>query len=112
MGPGLIASSTPSASTLSPLATAGTLALIGVYPPAAEHFPIGMAMNKNITMRMGNCNHRRYVPELVELVRTGAVRPSEIISQIGDLQGALDAYETFDQRHEGWHKVILDPRAG
>ena len=94
------------------LAAAGTLALIGVYPPAAEHFPIGMAMNKNITMRMGNCNHRRYVPELVELVRTGAVRPSEIISQIGDLQGALNAYETFDQRHEGWHKVILDPRAG
>lgn len=91
------------------LAPAGTLALIGVYPPAAEHFPIGQAMNKNITIKMGNCNHRRYVPELVELVRAGVVRPSEIITQIDDLQGAIDAYETFDQRREGWHKVVLDP---
>ena len=94
------------------LAPAGTLSLIGVYPPAAEHFPIGLAMNKNITMRMGNCNHRRYVPELVELVRTGAVRPSAIITQIDELQGAVEAYETFDRRREGWHKVVLDPSAG
>ena len=91
------------------LAKAGTLSLIGVYPPAAEHFPIGMAMNKNITMRMGNCNHRRYIPELVELVRSGVVRPSGLITQVDDMTGAIDAYETFDQRREGWHKVVLDP---
>ncbi len=91
------------------IAKAGTLGIIGVYPPAAERFPIGMAMNKNLTLKMGNCNHRRYVPELVELVRSGAVRPANVISQIGDLAGAIDAYETFDQRADGWHKVALDP---
>jgi threonine dehydrogenase-like Zn-dependent dehydrogenase len=93
------------------LAKAGTLSLIGVYPPSAEHFPIGMAMNKNITMQMGNCNHRRYVPELVDLVRSGVVRPSELITQVDDLPNAVDAYEAFDQRREGWHKVVLDPAA-
>jgi threonine dehydrogenase-like Zn-dependent dehydrogenase len=93
------------------VAKAGTIALIGVYPPAAEHFPIGIAMNKNLTLRMGNCNHRRYVPELVELVRSGAVRPSQLISQVGDLTGAIEAFETFDQRREGWHKVVLDPES-
>jgi threonine dehydrogenase-like Zn-dependent dehydrogenase len=91
------------------IAKAGTLGIIGVYPPAAEHFPIGMAMNKNLTLRMGNCNHRRYVPELIELVRSGAVSPANVISQIGELTNAIDAYETFDQRAEGWHKVALDP---
>jgi threonine dehydrogenase-like Zn-dependent dehydrogenase len=93
------------------VAKAGTIALIGVYPPAAEHFPIGIAMNKNLTLRMGNCNHRRYVPELVELVRSGAVRPSQLISQVGDLTGAIEAFETFDQRRGGWHKVVLDPES-
>ena len=29
-------------------------------------------MNKNLTLKMGNCNHRKYIPQLVELVRTGA----------------------------------------
>ena len=91
------------------IAKAGTLSLIGVYAPAAEHFPIGMAMNKNLTIQMGNANHRRYVPELIELVRSGAVRPAEIITQVNDITGAVDAYETFDQRREGWHKVVLDP---
>jgi threonine dehydrogenase-like Zn-dependent dehydrogenase len=91
------------------IAKAGTLGIIGVYPPAAEHFPIGMAMNKNLTLKMGNCNHRRYVPELVELVRSGVVSPSNVISQIGDLTDAIDAYESFDQRAGGWHKVALDP---
>jgi threonine dehydrogenase-like Zn-dependent dehydrogenase len=91
------------------VAKAGTIAIIGVYPPGAEHFPIGMAMNKNLTIQAGNCNHRKYVPELVELVRSGAVRPSQVLTQVDDLTGAIDAYEAFDERREGWHKVALDP---
>jgi hypothetical protein len=54
---------------------AGTLGIIGVYPPQAQAFPIGQAMNKNLTVKMGNCNHRRYIPELVTMTRTGAVDP-------------------------------------
>jgi threonine dehydrogenase-like Zn-dependent dehydrogenase len=46
------------------LAKAGTLAIIGVYPPTARRFPIGMAMNKNLSLRMGNCPHRKYLPLL------------------------------------------------
>lgn len=93
------------------LAKAGTLSIVGVYAPADEHFPIGMAMNKNLTIKTGNCNRRKYVPELVALVRAGVVSPSNVISQIGELQGAIEAYEAFDQRREGWHKVVLDPSA-
>jgi threonine dehydrogenase-like Zn-dependent dehydrogenase len=91
------------------VAKAGTIAIIGVYPPQAEHFPIGIVMNKNLTVQAGNCNHRKYVPELVELVRSGAVRPSEILTQVEDLTGAIDAYDKFDQRQDGWRKVALDP---
>lgn len=91
------------------IAPAGTLAVIGVYPPQAEHFPIGVAMGRNLTINAGNCNHRKYVPELVELVRSGVVRPSEILTQVDDVAGAVDAYEAFDERRAGWHKVALDP---
>jgi threonine dehydrogenase-like Zn-dependent dehydrogenase len=91
------------------VAKAGSIAIIGVYPPAAEHFPIGTMMNKSLTVQAGNCNHRKYVPELIELVRTGAVRPSEIITQVEELTGAIEAYDSFDKRAEGWHKVVLDP---
>lgn len=91
------------------LAKAGTLSIIGVYPPTMNTFPIGQAMNKNLTINMGNCNHRRYVPHLVELVRTGAIDPVQILTQVEPLTDALEAYKAFDQRQPGWIKVELQP---
>lgn len=93
------------------LAKAGTLAIIGVYPPTMSSFPIGAAMNKNLTLKMGNCNHRRYIPELLELVRTGAVDPAAILTEHEPLVSAVEAYEQFDRRQPGWLKVELQPAA-
>lgn len=92
------------------LAKAGTLGIIGVYPQTVESFPIGMAMNKNLTIKMGNCNHRKYIPELIELVRTGALDPSAILSQQRALENVIDAFKSFDKREPGWIKVELDPQ--
>ncbi|MFL9912970.1 glutathione-dependent formaldehyde dehydrogenase [Paraburkholderia fungorum] len=93
------------------LAKAGTLSIIGVYPPTDSFFPIGMAMNKNLTIRMGNCNHRRYVPQLVEMVRTGKIDPSKILTQCESMTNAIDAFKAFDERQPGWIKVELKPSA-
>lgn len=93
------------------LAKAGTLAIIGVYPPAARSFPIGMAMGKNLTITMGNCNHRRYIPELVKRVRTRALVPSAILTRREPLMSAVEAFKAFDRREPGWLKVALLPTA-
>jgi threonine dehydrogenase-like Zn-dependent dehydrogenase len=93
------------------LAKAGTLSIIGVYPEVARSFPIGQAMNKNLTIQMGNCNHRKYIPQLVSLVVEGAIDPSDILTQVQPMASALEAYEHFDRREEGWTKVMLEPSA-
>ncbi len=89
------------------LAKAGTLAVVGVYGDAARHFPIGAAMNKNLTINMGNCNHKKYVGELIELVRERAFKPSQLISQRASFASAIEAYQKFDLRTPGWTKVEL-----
>ncbi|WP_342376260.1 glutathione-dependent formaldehyde dehydrogenase [Myxococcus stipitatus] len=91
------------------LAKAGTLSIIGVYPAQVHTFPIGQAMNKNLTMNMGNCNHRKYIPRLLELVRAGVVDPTAILSHVEPMGSALDAYRNFDLRKPGWVKVELEP---
>jgi threonine dehydrogenase-like Zn-dependent dehydrogenase len=91
------------------VAKAGTIGIIGVYPPQAHAFPIGEAMNKNLTIKAGNCNHRRYVPRLVELVRSGVVDPQTVVTQLEDVSTAIEAYEAFDARRPGWLKVELEP---
>ena len=93
------------------LAKAGTLSIIGVYPPTQKSFPIGMAMNKNLTINMGNCNHRKYIPSLVDMVREGTVDPAKILTQVGPLMSAIDGYKAFDRRQPGWVKVELVPGA-
>lgn len=93
------------------LAKAGTLSIIGVYPQTMNAFPIGAAMNKNLTLRMGNCNHRKYIPRLLELVRSGTVDPTAILSHVKSMATAIDAYRNFDLRKPGWVKVELEPGA-
>jgi threonine dehydrogenase-like Zn-dependent dehydrogenase len=89
------------------VAKAGTIGTVGVYPPQVEHYPIGEAFMKNLTLRMGNCNHRRYLPRLVSLVATGALDPTPLITQWSATDDAVAAYESFDRRVSGWTKVAL-----
>jgi threonine dehydrogenase-like Zn-dependent dehydrogenase len=89
------------------IAKAGTLAIVGVYPPTLRSFPIGVAMNKNLTVNTGNCHHRKYVPKLLDLVRSGAVEPSAILTHVEPMTAVLDAYRAFDTRQPGWIKVEL-----
>lgn len=93
------------------LAKAGTLSIIGVYPQTAMTFPIGKAMGKNLTMNMGNCHHRKYIPHLLELVRSHVIDPVKILTQITPIRGAVEAYKAFDKRKRGWVKVELLPAA-
>jgi threonine dehydrogenase-like Zn-dependent dehydrogenase len=91
------------------LAKAGTLSIIGVYPETMTRFPIGMAMMKNLTMQMGNCPHRKYLPRLIEIVRSGQVDPTRALTNIEPMADAVAAYKAFDQRRPGWVKVELRP---
>jgi threonine dehydrogenase-like Zn-dependent dehydrogenase len=93
------------------VAKAGTVCLTGVYPESAKTYPVGKAMNKNITVKGGNCNHLRYVAKLLETVRSGAINPAHVLTQHEPLTDVIDAYRQFDARRAGWVKVELRPAA-
>ena len=71
--------------------------------------PIGDAMERNLTLKMGNCNHRHYLPHRIELVRSGTVVPSEILTQREPMTSVIDASKAFDKREPGWIKVMVEP---
>ena len=89
------------------VAKAGTIGIIGVYPPQAMTFPTGALQQRNLTVKGGNCNHRKYIPKLVGLVATGALDPTEILTQEEPVTGAIEAFEAFDRREPGWIKVEI-----
>lgn len=86
----------------------GRIGIIGVYSPDMASYPIGAAMNKNLTIRLGNCDHHSVTPDLVDLVASGLFDPTAFITQDRDLVTAVDAYQHFDRRDEGWLKTVLE----
>jgi threonine dehydrogenase-like Zn-dependent dehydrogenase len=90
------------------VAKAGTVSIVGVYGEV-KSFPIAHAMEKNLSIKSGNCNHRKYIPKLLELVRAGIVHPTEVLTQIEPMSDAIEAYRQFDRRAPGWIKVMLEP---
>jgi threonine dehydrogenase-like Zn-dependent dehydrogenase len=92
------------------LAKAGSFGIIGVYSMESKSFPIGEAMNKNLTIKAGNCNHRKYIPKMVEWVRSGRIDPATILTQREPMTDVISAYQEFDRRRPGWVKVELLPQ--
>jgi len=87
----------------------GRIGVIGVYSPTAETYPIGEAMNKNLTVRLGNCDHHSVTPPLIDLVAGGLFDPAALITESEPVDSAIAAYEAFDRREPGWIKVELAP---
>jgi threonine dehydrogenase-like Zn-dependent dehydrogenase len=93
------------------VAKAGTIGIIGVYPQTVNTYPLGVVMNKNLTVQAGNCNHRHYMPDLLRLVAEGGVDPALLLTETEPMTDVMAAYREFDQRQPGWLKVALNPAA-
>lgn len=89
------------------VAKAGTVGVIGVYPQTVTSYPFGQAMMKNLTIKAGNCHHRRYIPGLLRLVVDGTVDPAALLTQRAPMTDVLAAYREFADRNPGWLKVAL-----
>jgi len=68
-------------------------------------------MEKNLTVKMGNCNHRKYIPMLLDKVQSGVLDPETVLTNVEPLTSVIDAYKAFDTRQPGWVKVKLEPSA-
>jgi threonine dehydrogenase-like Zn-dependent dehydrogenase len=87
----------------------GVVSIVGAYGPPWNLVPIGAAMNKGLTLRMNQCNVKRYVPRLVEHIRAGRIDPTAIITHRFRLRDAPEAYRAFDEKRDGCIKCVLLP---
>ena len=89
----------------------GNVSIIGVYGPPWNLVDIGTAMNKGITLRMNQCNVRRYMPHLLKHIREGRIDAKGIITHRFPLSAAPKAYKTFSDKRDGCVKCVLTPAA-
>lgn len=85
----------------------GTVSIVGVYGPTGNLIPIGNALNKGLTLRMNQASVKRHVPHLIEHIRAGHVKPSDIITHRVPLEEVSDAYHIFSSKLDNCVKPIL-----
>lgn len=89
----------------------GVVSVPGVYAGFIHGFMFGDAFDKGLTFKMGQTHVQRYLPELLEHIELGHLRPEEIITHRMSLEHVAQGYEIFDKRQEDCRKVILIPGA-
>lgn len=99
----------------------GRLGVVGLYVPsdpgapnedAAEGkllFEIGTFFEKGQTMGTGQADVKSYNRQLRDLILAGKAEPGFIVSKELPLEEAPEAYQKFDDRADGYSKVLLHP---
>lgn len=87
----------------------GTISIPGVYVGFLDKVPMGAAMNKGLTLKMGQTHVKRYLPELLGKIDSGEIDPSFVITHNRPLEEGPELYRTFRDKEDGCIKVVLKP---
>ena len=88
----------------------GTLSISGVYGGAMDPLPMMDMFDKQIQIRMGQANVRRWVDDILPLLMDGDPLGSEdFATHRLPLDEGPHAYEMFQKKEDGAIKVVLEP---
>ena len=88
----------------------GTISLVGVYGGMSDPLPMLTLFDKQIQLRMGQANVRRWVPEIMPLLLDGdPLGVDGFASHHLPLSAAPEAYKKFQKKDDGFVKVLLQP---
>ncbi len=87
----------------------GVLSVPGVYGGLVDKFPMGLVMNKALTIRTGQTHVNRWSGDLLRRIEAGQIDPSFVITHTVPLAAGPDMYRTFRDKQDGCIKVVLKP---
>jgi len=89
----------------------GTLSLSGVYGGVADPMPLLTMFDKGLTVRMGQCNVHRWIPDLWPLVEdpSDPLGVTDLVTHRTSLESAPAMYDLFKNKEDGCIKVVLEP---
>jgi threonine dehydrogenase-like Zn-dependent dehydrogenase len=88
----------------------GTISVVGVYGGMADPLPMLTAFDKQLQIRMGQANVRRWSDEIMPLLLDGDPLGVEgFATHKLPLADAAAAYEAFQKKEDGTVKVLLEP---
>jgi threonine dehydrogenase-like Zn-dependent dehydrogenase len=89
----------------------GTISLSGVYGGMADPMPMMDLFDKQIQLRMGQANVRRWIDDIMPLVEqeSDPLGVEDLATHKLPLDQAPRAYEIFQKKEDGAIKILLQP---
>jgi threonine dehydrogenase-like Zn-dependent dehydrogenase len=87
----------------------GIVSVPGVYAGFIHGFLFGDAFDKGLAFRMGQTHAQLYMPELLDHIASGRMRPEVIISHRMKLADAERGYKIFNEKEEDCRKMVAAP---
>jgi len=89
----------------------GTVSISGVYSGVADPMPMMNMFDKQIQLRMGQCNVQKWIDDLLPLVEdpSDPLGVADLVTHRVSLEEAPGMYDTFSAKEDGCIKVVLTP---
>ena len=89
----------------------GTLSIVGVYGGAIDPLPLIDLFDKQVQIRMGQANVRRWTDDILPLLSEDGdpLGTEDLATHKLSLEQAPEAYEMFQKKENGAIKVLLQP---
>lgn len=88
----------------------GTISLVGVYAGQADPIPMDTLFDKQIQLRMGQANVRRWTDDILALLQEKDTFGVESFATHHlNLDDAAHAYDIFQKKEDGAVKIVLQP---
>ncbi len=88
----------------------GTISVIGVYGGMADPLPMLTLFDKQVQLRMGQANVRKWVPEIMPLLTDDdPLGVDGFATHTLPLDRAPHAYDIFQRKADGAVKIVLQP---
>jgi threonine dehydrogenase-like Zn-dependent dehydrogenase len=85
----------------------GIISIPGVYGGLVDKMPMGMVMNKNLTIRAGQTHVNRWTDDLLRRIEEGQIDPSFVITHTASLEQGPEMYRLFRDKQDSCIKVVL-----
>ena len=82
--------------------------MLGVYG-VMDKFPIGIIMNKGLTVRTAQQHGQKYLPRLLEHASKGQLDPSYLVTHRFSLEDAPRGYEMVKKKEDGCVRAVFMP---
>ena len=89
----------------------GTVSISGVYGGAQDPIDMMQLFDKQLQLRMGQANVKRWIPDILPLIsdEDDPLGTEDLATHKIDIDEAPNAYEIFQKKEDGAIKVLIQP---